>query len=156
MKPDGTPITDDTSLMHGWSTWPVYLLPRYLGGVEPLQPGWIRWKAKPVLADLNWVNLELSTPVGKIGLTLRMSVNTGEVILRVPVGSTAEVFPPEGWIIVMSKEISVASQTITGQEAEVVVRICKGYGEPPTTGFGKTMVKHEEVIPVMLSQKVVC
>lgn len=132
MKPDGAPITDDTSLMHGWSTWPVFLLPRYLGGLQPLQPGWTRWKVQPVLADMDWVNLELSTPAGKIGLKLRMFVSTGELIVKVPIGSTAEVFPPKGWILVTTEEISkvrpVACQIITGQGVEVVVKICKVNG----------------------------
>lgn len=52
MKPDGTTYAADTSLQHGWSTWPVFLLPKYLGGLSPLEPGWKRFQVKSVLAGL--------------------------------------------------------------------------------------------------------
>jgi alpha-L-rhamnosidase len=134
MKPDGTPITDDTSLMHGWSTWPVYLLPRYLGGVEPLEAGWSHWKVKPVLANLDTVDIALSTPAGKIKVSLQMEerLGTGRITLNVPVGSVAEVFPPTGWIIITSEKIEesipLEFQKIAGQEQEVVVKICRVHG----------------------------
>ncbi|KAH6694838.1 Six-hairpin glycosidase-like protein [Leptodontidium sp. MPI-SDFR-AT-0119] len=111
MKQDGTPITDDTSLMHGWSTWPVFLLPRYLAGVLPQEPGWTRWKVQPVLVGLENVDVSLSTPAGQIGVSLQMqeSLGTGSIVLDVPIGSVAEVFPP--------------SQSITGQKGKVTIKI---------------------------------
>lgn len=101
MKPDGTPIHNDTSLMHGWSTWPVYLLPRYLAGLEPIEPGWTHWQCKPTLAGLETVHVELSTPAGEIKVSLRMeeSQGKGQILMTIPSGSVAEVFAPEGWII---------------------------------------------------------
>lgn len=139
MKPDGTPITDDTSLMHGWSTWPVYLLPRYLAGVSPLEPGWTRWKVQPVLAGLENVEVALSTPAGRVEISLDMqeSIGTGSIVLRVPTGSVAEVFAPRGWSIKTAEnpgQRSSASQVITGQNGKVTVRIQK-YSEKaaPTT-----------------------
>jgi alpha-L-rhamnosidase len=131
MKPDGTPIQDDTSLMHGWSTWPVYLLPRYLGGLEPIEPGWTRWKCRPILAGLESVDVQLSTPVGEIEVTLLMeeSRGTGQIIVTVPSGSVAEVFAPEEWIIVTSEEIADArgleSQTIIGENEKSFVKIVR-------------------------------
>ncbi|OBT63617.1 hypothetical protein VE03_07340 [Pseudogymnoascus sp. 23342-1-I1] len=58
MKSDGTPFGHDTSLAHGWSTWPTFLLPQYLGGLMPLEPGWKRWCVKPLLAGLSEVDME--------------------------------------------------------------------------------------------------
>ncbi|CZR69446.1 related to alpha-L-rhamnosidase A [Phialocephala subalpina] len=151
MKPDGTPITDDTSLMHGWSTWPVYLLPRYLGGVEPLEPGWTRWKVKPVLVGLEMVKVELATPAGdvKVALQVRDSVGTGDMVLNVPIRSTAEVFAPEGWIIMTSEKLSdakpLASQEIVGQKGEVVVRIRRASGASKEAPVSEKFAFREQI-----------
>jgi hypothetical protein len=131
MKQDGTPIHDDTSLMHGWSTWPVYLLPRYLAGLEPIEPGWSRWKCRPILAGLQSVRVELSTPAGEIKVSLRVDEipGTGELILTLPSGSVAEVFAPQGWLIVLYEENSdprvSEMQSFAGQSGEVIVRIIR-------------------------------
>jgi hypothetical protein len=133
MKPDGTPITYDTSLMHGWSTWPVYLLPRYLAGLEPFEPGWTRWRCKPILAGLESVDVELCTPSGTIKFSLRMkeSRGTGQIVVTVPSGSVAEVFAPQGWTIVTSEETADAralkSKTITGQDEKATIGIVRVY-----------------------------
>ncbi|KAL3427196.1 alpha-L-rhamnosidase (RhaA is able to hydrolyze alpha-1) [Phlyctema vagabunda] len=102
MKPDGTPITNDTSLMHGWSTWPVHLLPRYLGGLAPLQAGWSRFQVKPVLAGLSSVDVQLTTPAGSISVSISACEmkGTGGIKISVPSGTVAEVFAPKAWMIV--------------------------------------------------------
>jgi hypothetical protein len=125
MKSDGTPITDDTSLMHGWSTWPVYLLPRYLGGVEPLEAGWSRFKVKPVLAGLTSVEVELSTRAGTISLSIQENRNTGELSILVPCETTAEIYAPDGWTIVTSEPGALPRQChiVAGQGQIVVFRI---------------------------------
>jgi hypothetical protein len=101
MAEDGTPVHDDTSLVHGWSTSPVFLLPQYLAGLEPLEPGWTRWKVQPVLTGLASVDVQLSTPVGDVSVSLHMkeAQGTGEIILNVPKGTTAELQSPHGWQI---------------------------------------------------------
>ncbi|OJJ43674.1 hypothetical protein ASPZODRAFT_136129 [Penicilliopsis zonata CBS 506.65] len=100
LKADGTPFSAHTSLVHGWSTWPVYLLPRYLGGIEPLEPGWSRYRVRPVLAGLEDVEVEVSTPAGmaRVELHVREPTGTGRMTLTVPRGAVAEVSPPLGWI----------------------------------------------------------
>jgi alpha-L-rhamnosidase len=133
MKQDGTPIHDDTSLMHGWSTWPVYLLPRYLAGLEPIEPGWSRWKCKPVLAGLQSVQMDLSTPAGEIKVSLRVEElqGAGEIILTIPPESVAEVVAPKGWLIVTSEKIDDARvserQSFVGKGESVIVRIIKAH-----------------------------
>lgn len=133
MKPDGTPFHDDTSLMHGWSTWPVYLLPRYLAGLEPIEPGWSRWKCRPILAGLRSVQVDLSTPAGEIKISLRVeeSQGAGEIMLTIPSESVAEVVAPEGWVIVTSDEIDDArvfgTQLFVGKGDNVLVRIIKAH-----------------------------
>ncbi|PVH68309.1 glycoside hydrolase family 78 protein [Cadophora sp. DSE1049] len=140
MKPDGSPITDDTSLMHGWSTWPVYLLPRYLAGVSPLEPGWTRWKVQPVLAGLENVDVSLETPSGRIEVSLEMQedLGTGNIVLKVPGGSVAEIFAPGGWSIKTSENASQRSspsQIIAGQDGKVTIRIQKEERSPELEPF---------------------
>ncbi|KAH8679026.1 Six-hairpin glycosidase-like protein [Tricladium varicosporioides] len=164
MKPDGTPVTDDTSLMHGWSTWPVYLLPRYLGGIKPTEPGWSRCSVKPVLAGLEIVNVQLSTPNGTIKLCLKVqekSIGTAEMVLRIPHGTIADVYPPEGWSIVDSDATSAThtSQSIAGTDEETLIRISRlplPQTTPRTTGKSAEVDMIEEVTsesPTSLTMK---
>lgn len=124
MKPDGSPFTHDTSLNHGWSTWPVYLLPRYLGGVSPLEPGWSRWKCQPVLANLTSIFTSVSTSVGDIQVSLEVSIHEGigSLAVLIPTGSVAEIFPPKGWWILNSSPPGLSKcQTITGKSQTVAI-----------------------------------
>jgi len=104
-------------------------LPRYLSGVHPLEPGWSRWMVKPILAGLDNVDAQLCTPMGRIKVALQVEegVGNGVISLKVPIGSVAEVFAPEGWLIMTSENVSqgvpLAFQIIDGQEREVAVRI---------------------------------
>ena len=147
MKQDGTPIHDDTSLMHGWSTWPVYLLPRYLAGLEPTEPGWSRWKCRPVLAGLRSVQVALSTAVGQIKVSLLVDelLGTGEIMLTIPEGSVAEVFAPLGWQFVISDKSNDArvleTQSFIGSGKRRIVRIIK----PAVSNRAGTSDKHHLV-----------
>lgn len=126
MKPDGTPITDDTSLMHGWSTWPVYLLPRYLGGLKPLEAGWKRFMVKPVLVGVEEVDVQMSTPAGRIEVSLRVrnAGNQGRLSVLVPFGATADIHAPEGWSISAVSKISehaaMAALTVAGDDKVIL------------------------------------
>ncbi|KAG5758623.1 hypothetical protein H9Q72_013245 [Fusarium xylarioides] len=99
MKTDGSPFNHDVSLAHGWSSWPVFLLPRYLAGVYPLEAGWKRIGVKPVLADLEEVAYSLETPHGYFSVLLHVNEKQGHgsIKLLVPHGSTAVVKAPKDW-----------------------------------------------------------
>ena len=101
MAENSIPVHDDTSLVHGWSTWPVFLLPKYLAGLKPLEPGWVKWKVQPVLAGLESVDVQLSTPSGDMEISMRIQEEecSGNIILVAPQGTTGEVVPPSGWQI---------------------------------------------------------
>jgi hypothetical protein len=98
MTENGKPRTEDTSLMHGWSTWPVFLLPQYLAGLQPLEPGWKRFAIKPVLAGIDSVDVNLATPVGDIAVSLRLG-GSGTLDVTIPKGIIAEVHAPKGWTL---------------------------------------------------------
>ncbi|KAG4279745.1 hypothetical protein FPRO06_11079 [Fusarium proliferatum] len=99
MRTNGSPFNHDVSLAHGWSSWPVFLLPRYLAGVYPLEAGWTRIGVEPVLADLEEVAYSLETPQGSFSVTVLVDEEQGQgsIRLSVPHGSTAVVKAPKGW-----------------------------------------------------------
>lgn len=101
MMPDGTPHGHDTSLMHGWSTWPVSLMPRYLAGLHPIEPGWKSFCVAPVLAGLKEVKCTMETVVGAVGMELEVDEANGQGSLKVlaPYGVHAQLQSPLGWII---------------------------------------------------------
>ncbi|CAG7555743.1 unnamed protein product [Fusarium equiseti] len=99
VKTDGTPFNHDASLVHGWSTWPVFLLPRYLVGVYPLEAGWTKIGVEPVFAGLESVEYSIETPQGYFSAQLCISDQKGAGTIRVlvPDGSSADVKAPNGW-----------------------------------------------------------
>ncbi|KAK5108278.1 hypothetical protein LTR62_008593 [Meristemomyces frigidus] len=124
MTEDGKPIQTDTSLMHGWSTSPVFLLPQYLAGLEPLEPGWRRFKIQPVLANVDAVNASLSTPAGTITVCMRIE-GSGTLDVTIPKGAMAEVHAPEGWRLKSVSETGATSRvpTVTMSGTGEVVRV---------------------------------
>ena len=99
MTTDGTPFNHDVSLVHGWSTWPVFLLPRYLVGVYPLEAGWTKIGVEPVLAGLESVEYSIETPQGYFSaqLCINDEKGAGRIRILVPDGSSAVVKAPDGW-----------------------------------------------------------
>jgi alpha-L-rhamnosidase len=132
MTQDGMPITTDCSLVHGWSTWPVFLLPQYLAGLKPLEPGWRRFKVRPVLANLTTVDVKLSTPAGEVEVSLLVdeAKGAGAITITAPLGSVAEIYAPEDWALANSK---------SRHEAEYLEKlVLKGQGEQVKLGMCKT------------------
>ena len=58
------------SLCHAWGASPVYLLGRYFLGIQPTQPGYATWEARPYLADLEWMEGRVPTPNGVIHIRM--------------------------------------------------------------------------------------
>lgn len=58
------------SLCHAWGASPVYLLGRYFLGIQPTQPGYATWEARPHLADLEWMEGRVPTPNGIIHIRM--------------------------------------------------------------------------------------
>lgn len=129
LNPNGQPTSSITSMMQARSTWPVSLLPKYLAGVEPLNPGWSRWKVHPVLAGLTFVDYRLSTSAGEISVAIHMHEpsSTGELTVHVPKGTVAELYPPNGWIFLASRSVCaeyLEKKVVIGQDEDVTVRLC--------------------------------
>lgn len=58
------------SQCHAWGASPVYLLGRYFLGIQPTQPGYATWEARPNLADLEWMEGRVPTPNGIIHIRM--------------------------------------------------------------------------------------
>lgn len=129
MKSDGKPFGHDTSLAHGWSTWPTFLLPQYLGGLMPLEPGWKRWCVKPLLAGLSEVDVTLKTVAGIIRMSLRIQdgQSKGQIRVTIPRGTYSEVTPPHGWRLNYSEKSTSknGALVVEGKDIEIVVGIVK-------------------------------
>lgn len=102
MTLEGDPVHKDTSLMHAWSSGPVYLLPMYLAGLRPTKSGWKEWEAAPVSAGLKDVEASVQTPVGQIKVQWVFDMDSdgcGTVHVESPEGTVGKVSPPKGWLI---------------------------------------------------------
>jgi hypothetical protein len=99
MDRHGKPFNHDVSLVHGWSTWPVFLLPKHLAGLHPLEPGWKTIGVSPVLADLDEVTYEFGSVRGliKIAILIDGSRKKGTLSLTLPVGTTGVISLPRPW-----------------------------------------------------------
>lgn len=100
----GDPYQNTTSLVHGWSTGPVYLLPMYLAGLRPTKPGWKVWEARPVWAGIKNVTASVPTPHGVVEIcwTFDGEAGVGEVEWTAPKGTVGTIYPPKGWQIAQS------------------------------------------------------
>ncbi|KAG8630646.1 hypothetical protein KVT40_002265 [Elsinoe batatas] len=100
--PTLVPAQPDTSLCHGWSTAPVFLLPKYLANLRPTAPGWKKWEVAPVVAGVRKVEVELETVAGTVGVRVEWGVGFegGWVEVLVPAGTEVMVRVPEGWEVV--------------------------------------------------------
>ncbi|KAF7196218.1 hypothetical protein HII31_02285 [Pseudocercospora fuligena] len=96
MNMDGKPYHNTTSLVHGWSTSPVYLLPIHLAGLRPTEAGWRRWEAWPLYAGLSHVQATVSTLRGRIEIewTFDEGNGTGNVTCTSPLESCGTVIAP--------------------------------------------------------------
>lgn len=115
MDRDGNPFNHDVSLAHGWSTWPVFLLPRYLAGIYPLEPGWRKIAVEPVLADLDDIAYSVESVRGLITIAISMNKTreNGTMQLLLPVGTAGVVSLPASWSLLGVEEISGSGEEIT-------------------------------------------
>lgn len=80
---------------HAWGAAPANLIPRGLMGIEPLEPGFKRFRVRPQTGGLDEAKLKLPTPKGAVVLELKgKDAATWSAKLVVPKGSAAEFHVP--------------------------------------------------------------
>lgn len=80
---------------HAWGAAPGNLLPRYLLGIEPLEPGWARTRIAPRTAGLSAAKGKVPTLLGPIQVAWTIKGQQLELSCRIPEGTTALVEFPE-------------------------------------------------------------
>jgi hypothetical protein len=99
LTPHGKPHGHDTSLMHAWSTWPVFLLPEYLAGLKPLEPGWSLFKVEPMCTSISYVGYDIEIRYGRINIEVLggSEAEDSHIIITMPAGTRATIIPPPGF-----------------------------------------------------------
>ena len=80
---------------HAWGAAPANLLPRYVLGVQPAEPGWKRATVRPHCGGLQFARGKVPTPHGPIEIDWKQG-ETFELSLKLPEGTTAVVDLPAG------------------------------------------------------------
>ncbi|TVP83005.1 MAG: hypothetical protein EA353_00050 [Puniceicoccaceae bacterium] len=79
---------------HAWGAVPANTIPRKLMGIEPLEPGFARFRVRPQTASLGEATIRHPSPRGPIDLKITRSGPAWQAILRVPADTVAEVHVP--------------------------------------------------------------
>lgn len=97
----GSPYHHDTSLVHAWSTWPVFLLPQYLTGLKPLGPNWTVVEIAPVRTDVIHAGYELEIDRGLIAVEVQWTAgfDHGGICLSLPAGTRAIIKAPANYVL---------------------------------------------------------
>ena len=83
--------TANTVACHNWGFGPSYLIPRYILGISPAEPGWGRLRFAPCFGDLSHASGEVRTPRGTVHAAWTRRDDAYELELGLPPGVTAEV-----------------------------------------------------------------
>lgn len=78
---------------HAWGAAPANLLPRFVLGVEPVEPGWTRAFIRPCPGDLVFARGKVPTPRGPILVDWK-SGDTFQISIKLPDGLSADVELP--------------------------------------------------------------
>lgn len=82
------------SRCQGWSSSPVYLLPRLLFGIECVEPGWRRVVLRPAACGLSFARAQICTPHGLLDIGWhKASDGTLDVRVNAPEGVSVSVHP---------------------------------------------------------------
>lgn len=79
---------------HAWGSAPANIIPRFVMGIEPLEPGFSKIQIKPQSSILKWANAEISTIKGKVYVDLRKTKDTFRLNVIIPFNTVANIFLP--------------------------------------------------------------
>jgi hypothetical protein len=79
---------------HAWGAVPANVIPRKLMGIEPLEPGFKRFRLRPQPATLEHASIRAPSPKGPIEASLTRPQGAWKLDFTVPAGTMAEVHLP--------------------------------------------------------------
>ena len=128
-----SPAKSTSSYNHGWSGSPLHLLPQYVAGIKPVEPGFSRYEIIPKLQGLHRVSCRVETARGEINLKIDSEDWQFLTELYSPPGTVARVGVPKefyhnvlkvnGRIIrnnLGRKNRDVERATITGEDTDYI------------------------------------
>lgn len=98
------------TINHSWSGGPLTLLSQYVAGIEPLTPGYERFRINPSLGQLSRVEAVVPSVAGEIRSTVHLQDGRVFQEVTVPPGTTAEVWIP------LPEGTRLASLEVNGQQ----------------------------------------
>lgn len=79
---------------HAWGAAPANLIPRYLAGVRPLEPGFQKVLIQPQPGSLEFFHSKVPTPLGPV--TIHYDAPKQTLNVETPQGMTGVIQPPQG------------------------------------------------------------
>lgn len=82
---------------HAWGAVPINVISRKLMGIEPIEPGFVRFRVRPQLGHLKQASIRHPSPRGPIDLKVSQeNPSSWQAIIHVPPTTTAEFHLPHG------------------------------------------------------------
>ncbi len=76
---------------HAWASAPANIMPRFIAGIRPVEPGFARFVVEPNFGNLEWVEAKQPTP-------------TGEILLQMQAGRQLQLTVPEGTMAIYKSQ----------------------------------------------------
>ena len=97
---------------HAWGSAPANIIPRKLLGIEPVKPGFEKFKIVPQPGKLKKIELRMPSIRGTIDCNLSIREETWEMEVSIPGNSSAEVWLPAAFnTIEINSKISIPERT---------------------------------------------
>lgn len=89
-------LSQDNMGNHAWTAYPAYLMPRYVGGIRPLQPGFAAVEMRPVTGGLAWARCTVPTVRGDVSSEWKLSGDGRfRLTVSIPVNTEAHICLPQ-------------------------------------------------------------
>ena len=79
---------------HAWGAAPANIIPRFLMGIQPTEPGFRRIRIKPQPGELKWADIKLPTIRGSIYVNFERKKDFFNLNVSTPANTVADIFLP--------------------------------------------------------------
>jgi hypothetical protein len=108
---------------HAWGAAPANIIPRCMLGIQPLEPGFSKFKIEPQIDGLQQVSLKIPTIKGAISCDVQQEEDGLKIAVEVPGNTEATLILPSGFKI---KEIK-GLKPQTNLETDEIVLVSGNY-----------------------------